>query len=73
MTPEIADLKKKLQKAIDEKDIQEIAELIFDIKANDYHKSHIDIRLAEKLVYGSDDEEWLPLIRCSLFPTQFHY
>ena len=42
--PEAEELKGRLEKAMNEKDIQEVAELIFEIKAKDYHLKLIDIR-----------------------------
>lgn len=51
----IADFEKKLKAAMKEDDIQEIAELVFEIKELGYHKNGgIDISEAEKKLYGDD-------------------
>ena len=37
MTPEIEEFQRKLDRAMEQKDVQEAAELIFEIKSNNYH------------------------------------
>jgi len=46
-------LKAKLEKAISERDVQEAAEIVFEIKSHGFHKSgQIDLTEANELIYS---------------------
>lgn len=55
ISPEAEELRKRLGVAIDNLDIDECAEILYEIRVKGFHKGMIDVKDAEKLVYGDDE------------------